>query len=288
MLVTMSRAGAALVLLLGASLVLGTVWRPQDVPESCVVAQASASIPDLHEASGLAVSRRDRGLLWSHNDSGNEAVLFALDVAGTLRGRLRVPIRTRDWEDISAAQCPSGPCLYLADIGDNQARRQRVTIYRIQEPAPDAAETAPADVLHATYPDGPHNAEAMFVIGDELFVVTRDRVGAVYRVAVPHVREARMTFERLGELGLANVSDAEASFDEQVVVVRNALEAVFYRTTDLTAGRTVPFQRIAIRGLREAQGEGVALDGDVLYLASEGGPWNRAGSLLSLRCRVTP
>jgi hypothetical protein len=44
--------------------------------------------------------------------------------------------------------------------------------------------------------------------------------------------------------------------------------------------------RIPIGGLREAQGEGVALDDGTLYLASEGRPWTGGGSLLTLRCTL--
>lgn len=57
------------------------------------------------------------------------------------------------------------------------------------------------------------------------------------------------------------------------------------RTDDLIAGRNVPYLRIPIGGLREAQGEGVALDGKMLYLSSEGSQWNRAGRVVSLRCQ---
>ena len=284
----MIRKAAVMVLLLGtlgALLLLGNSWGPEAPPGPCLIAHGPARLPDLPEASGLAVSRRDRALLWSHNDSGNDAVLVALDVTGALRGRLRVPVRTRDWEDVSAARCPSGECLYLADIGDNQARRSRITIYRIPEPPANAAETAAPEVFDATYADGPHNAEAMFVVGTDLFIVTRDRTGVIYRAQAPPSGGGALTFERIGELGLQAVSDAEASPDEQVVVVRNSREAVFYRAADLIAGRAVPDLRLSIEGLREAQGEAVALDGDMLYLASEG---RRAGSLLSLRCRLRP
>jgi hypothetical protein len=252
------------------------------------MASGPASLPDLPEASGLAVSRRDRSVLWSHNDSGNDAVLVALDVSGAVRGRLRVPIRTRDWEDVSAATCRSGTCLYLADIGDNRAERPRIAVYRIPEPAPNAAETPAPDVFAATYADGPHNAEAMFVVGTGLYIVTRDRRGGLYHAAAPPSGDGELIFQRLGELGLAAVTDAEASPDEQMVVVRTAREAVFYQTADLMAGRTVPYRRIPIDGLREPQGEGVALDVETLYLASEGRGWNRAGSLISLRCRFLP
>jgi hypothetical protein len=211
-------------------------------------------------------------------------MLFALDVAGTVRGRVRVPIRTIDWEDISAARCPSGDCLYIADIGDNRLTRRRVRIYRVPEPAPGDAETAPPEAFDGTYTDGPHNAEAMFVIGVDLFIVTRDRVGGVYRARWSGSHD--LTFQPVGRLGLAAVTDAEASRDEKSVVVRTSHEAVFYRTRDLTVGGNVPYLRIPLDGLREPQGEGVAVDGSMLYLSSEGGPLRRAGWFVSLRCSL--
>ena len=72
--------------------------------------------------------------------------------------------------------------------------------------------------------------------------------------------------------------------DGTVVVVRTSHEAVLYRTADLIDGWPVPFERIPLDGLRERQGEGVALDGNLLYLSSEG---RSAGSLLSLRCDLS-
>ena len=99
LIVTAIAAGA--VLLVGVALVV--MWRwPQNTTGPCVVANRSL-LPGVPETSGLAVSRRTPGLLWTHNDSGNEAVLFAIDASGTDRGRVRLPIRTRDWEDVSAA-----------------------------------------------------------------------------------------------------------------------------------------------------------------------------------------
>ena len=276
--------GAAAVLLLGASLLASWMFRPGQSAGPCVVASGPAVVPEIPETSGLAVSRRNPGLLWSHNDSGNAAVLYALDTAGTVRGQVRVPIRTRDWEDVSATRCSSGDCLYIADIGDNRVARRRIQIYRVPEPAPDDAETAPPEVFPASYADGPHNAEALFVIGADLFIITRDRTGAVYRSTMTPSDTRELTLTRVGELGLGAVTDAEASRDEQSVVVRTSREAVLYRTADLVRGVFVPYLRIPIDGLKEPQGEGVALDGNMLYLSSEGRPWNRAGRFVSLRC----
>jgi hypothetical protein len=125
----------------------------------------------------------------------------------------------------------------------------------------------------------------MFVVGEDLFIITRDRIGGVYRTAVTGSRE--LTFQRIGQLGLAAVSDAEATRDEKSVVVRTSHEALLYRTDDLKGGGSVPYLRIPIDGLMEAQGEGVAIDGSIFYLSSEGSPWNRAGRLLALRCNVS-
>ena len=65
-------------------------------------------------------------------------------------------------------------------------------------------------------------------------------------------------------------------------------EVIIYRTADVIRGGTVPYGlRIPIGGLKEPQGEAVALDASgMLYLASEGRPWNRAGRFISLRCSL--
>src|SRR5882672_6380168 len=127
-------------------IVVAVIVRPDDAAAPCVVVHPATMLPEIPEASGLAVSRRNPGILWSHNDSGHAPVLFAVDAAGALRGRVRVPILTRDWEDVSAARCPAGDCLYIADIGDNGLARRRIQIYRVPEPAPGDAETAPPEV----------------------------------------------------------------------------------------------------------------------------------------------
>lgn len=269
----------------GASLLAAWLASPQQSAGPCVVASGPAKLPEIPETSGLAISRRNPGLLWSHNDSGNAAVLFALDARGVVRGRVRVPKDTRDWEDISAARCPRGDCLYIADIGDNGSQRRQVTIYRVPEPARGDAQTAPPEVFNATYVDGPHNAEALFVVDADLFIVTKDRAGSVYRATITPTGSRQLTFQRVGQLGIAMVTDAETSRDGTSVVVRTTDEVVLFRTADLIRGTYTPFFRTRIDGLREPQGEGVALDGDMLYLSSEGGRDGAAGWFMSLRCR---
>jgi hypothetical protein len=271
---------------LGGPLLAAWIWRPDTSAGPCVVTGGPTALPELMESSGLAIGRRNPGLLWSHNDSGNAAILFGLDPTGAIRARVRVPIVTLDWEDVSAARCPAGDCLYIADIGDNRQTRQRIRIYRVREPALGDTETPAPDVFTAAYADGPHNAEAMFVVDASLFIVTRDRSGGVYRAPMPASGSGELMFHRIGELGLAAVTDAEAFRDGASLVVRTSHEALMYRTADVIQGKNTPYFRIPLDGLREPQGEGVAIDGNVLYLSSEGREWNRGGWLTSLRCEL--
>lgn len=277
--------GVIAVLLSGA---VPIAWMLQPVSSAgpCVVVKGPAMLPEIPETSGLATSRRASGVLWSHNDSGNAAVLFALDATGTVHGRVRVPVLTLDWEDISAAACPAGDCLYIADIGDNALIRPQIFIYRVAEPGPTEAEAAPVEVFTARYADGAHNAESLFVIGEDLFIVTRDRTGVVYRARPLPSGHRELTFERVGALGLPSVTDAETARDGRFVVVRTSREAVLYKSADVIRNAFVPYFRIPIGGLREPQGEGVALDGNLLYLSSEGRRWNTAGRIVTLRCEL--
>src|SRR6185503_14320522 len=158
------RLGLSAVIVVAAFLVVALFSRPHNTAGPCEVT-GRAMLPDVPEASGLAVSRGSPGLIWTHNDSGNDAVLFALDDSGAMRGRVRVPILMRDWEDISAAPCASvrlragqaRDCLYLGDIGDNSFNRRRIQVLVVAEPDAGAAETAHPEVFNVAYPDGAHN-----------------------------------------------------------------------------------------------------------------------------------
>lgn len=84
-------------------------------------------LPGLPEASGLAVSLLIPDRLWTHNDG--EPTLFALDTRGAVTARVRLSGAVLDdWEAVAVGPCPTGSCLYVADIGDNNAQRKRITI----------------------------------------------------------------------------------------------------------------------------------------------------------------
>src|SRR5687768_8112521 len=63
------------------------------------------------ESSGLTVSRRYPGVIWTHNDGGFQ-FLFAVNRSGKFLGGFQVPGNLVDWEDIAI---DNGGNLYLAD-----------------------------------------------------------------------------------------------------------------------------------------------------------------------------
>src|SRR5690606_37241503 len=119
--------------------------------------------------------------LWTHNDAGNDAELFAVDATGALVGRVQVSgVAAQDWEDIEFGPCAGGSCLYIADIGDHDAVRDHVTVYQVQEPEEGATEGTGAVALDARFADGPQDAEAFFVLPEgEAFLVTKGRTGPI-------------------------------------------------------------------------------------------------------------
>jgi hypothetical protein len=122
----------------------------------------------------------------------------------------------------------------------------------------------------------------MFVLGAQLVIVPKDRTGGLYQATVFNSRD--LTFRRTGQLGLALVTDAEASPDEKSVVVRTGGEVAIYGASALLNGGSKPNFRMSLGWLSEPQGEGVALNGDTLFLSSEGGAGKRPGSFVRLRC----
>lgn len=150
-------------------LLLVTACRSPDplrtVPPSAIGPVVPFSNAALREASGIAPARR-AGHAWLIEDSGNPPELVAVDLAsGTVQQRVRLRgARNRDWEAVAAGPCPDATarCLVVGDVGDNQSRREFVTLYRTREPAADAAE-AEAERLDLVLEGGPTDIEALTV-----------------------------------------------------------------------------------------------------------------------------
>ncbi len=279
-----------------------------------LVIQATFQSPRLVESSGVAVSRAYPGVLWTHNDSGDGPYLYATDLRGTDRGALLVPgAQAIDWEDMALGACPvafklqSGPCIYLADTGDNLEVRPYVTIYAIPEPAPPerAGDTlgttrAPA-VLRLRYPDGPHDVEAVYVSPRDtaVYLVSKGAVRGtairLYRVDPSAWRAPDTTFDIVvatlvqtldiqpsSEAGRV-VTAGAVSTDGRVVALRTYAEIYLFRPGvggRLLAVRDRPCD---IAGL-QIGGEAIDFLGDSTFVLTSEASSYRKGRIDTVTC----
>ncbi|MEM1350601.1 MAG: hypothetical protein AAGI01_18715 [Myxococcota bacterium] len=166
------------------------LWLPTGLPEESVMwseSSARGTIWSLaiDEASGLAFSRLHDATLWTHNDSGDEPILYALSTTGSEIARIRVDIdEVFDAEDLATGPCSqtdSSPCIYFADMGDNRHRREHIIVYRIREPARLMREerVGVAERWIVTFPQGAHDAETLLVDPRDarVFIVQKARHG---------------------------------------------------------------------------------------------------------------
>jgi hypothetical protein len=270
-----------------------------DPTAACRVAGSSRPLPDLPEASGIARGRRPPHLLWMHDDSAAPEVL-GFDPDGQQRARVRVTgAAVEDWEDLAIGPCPSGTCLYIADIGDNDAERARITVYRIPEPSATDRATAPAEVFHAVYPNGPRDAESVLVTAEgRIIVATKGRETALYQFPPVLTSGGVAVLERLLLLDedesrskrgrpASRVTGGSVSSDGKWMAVRSYTALRFFRSSDLLAGRTDRSVSVDLTALDEPQGEGVAFgEAGAVYLVSEGGGRGRPGRLTPLTCQL--
>ncbi len=260
---------------------------------------------ELVETSGLAWSRRDRDLLWAHNDSGDTARVFALGLDGRDRGIVVVDgAAAVAWEDLALQRGPGKRTNYLwaGDIGDNASARAEIVVYRFAEPdppGPGGTVHTTADMFTLRYEDQPHDAEALIAddrTGD-LVVITKagDGPPGIYVARASELQAGTTaTLRRVGDLtlpdgaragtpdlgvfgGLAHlVTGADASGAGRIAAVRTYGGVSLYawpKGTALTDALTAtgcaapaPFD------LSHPQGEAIAVarNGRAYATASEG------------------
>jgi hypothetical protein len=250
----------------------------------------------IQEASALVASQQYPGVYWTLNDHGGPPTLIAFDDQGRPRGEFSVTSAVNtDWEALQPGPGrDGGPALYIGDIGDNAAHRRDVTIYRVPEPRPaapangepNATPTPPAEAFTLTYPDGPHNAEALLVHPKtgEIVVISKDPKGRSSVYQLPRLpksggvsrleRVAGLDVSALGSPGDL-VTDASISPDGHRVAVRTYTSVLEYDLADGAALASIWSQTPRISRLDDGpKGEGITYrtDGPAVMTIGEGSP----------------
>ena len=270
--------------------------QPRTSPYRPPTTLATIKDKSISESSGLVASRSTPGAYWTHNDSGDGPLIYALDTRGDSLGVFRVTgAQARDWEDISAGPGPqpNRSYLYIGDMGDNNRVRPEIIVYRVAEPALTAAtrrftktrpgSTEAADVIRLKYPDGANDAEALLVHPrtGNIYIVTKVLLvnPGVYEAVAPFTSGKSITMRRVGEAQVSNlfgggVTGGSISPDGRRVAVCDyfqgyevVLPVGVSNFNEIWKQRMVP---IDLGKLKQGEAISYRLDGKALLATSEG------------------
>jgi hypothetical protein len=242
--------------------------------------------PRAVELSGLVATPDGYVSIVDSQFDPDQVVIVYLDQACGVVRTEGYPTPPRDPEDLAVA--PDG-ALWVADIGDNitaSEHRSTIALWRIPP------EGGAAVIHRLTYPDGPHDAEALlFAAGGTPIVVTKELgdTAYLYQSAVPLVPDSAegvpmrlvgelhptisgSTATDLGGLVEAMVTGAAMSPDRTRVALRSYADAYEWDVPDGDVVKAITTTEPRITPLPgETQGEAIAytVDGQSLVTISD-------------------
>jgi len=234
--------------------------------------------PLLEEVSGLVASQRYPNRLYVQTDSGGEAAVFVLDTLGNELGRLDLSgLKNRDWEDIAIGPGPNGSSyIYVAEIGDNEAKYEEIYLYRFTEP--ELLQAIPSDAIDQVrlqYPGGSKDAETLLAdpISGTLFLVSkREPKNALYQVPATAFEKGSGTLEKVHEFDFNSSVGGDISKDGSQILIKTYL-AVFYwkRTDKQSLVEALKAEPMRLPYVPEPQGEAIGFNfkGDAYFTLSE-------------------
>jgi hypothetical protein len=256
-----------------------TVFAVQSIPAFAAqpgpVQRCRVSDNRLAELSGLAADGEN---WYAVPDGGTQLRVAVLRKDCSVLRMITAAVDPFDVEDLARG---SDGRLWLADIGDNGHKRTTISLHVL----PSRGRPA---LYRLTYPDGPHDAEALVLDRrDRPYVITKEVLGGagVYRPAGPLSGAGPTPLERVATLrmppsttpggppgifGATLVTGAATSADGGVLAVRTYTDAYLYPVPgdDLVAALAAKPVRVPLPG--EPQGEAIAFEPDgTLLSASE-------------------
>src|SRR3954468_16497072 len=273
--------------------VLATPVAAADPSDVCVI-----NDPRAMELSGLVATPAGYVTINDSNLDANRIRIFYLDQNCKITKAVPYPSAARDPEDLAVG--PDGT-LWVADIGDNRTNdvhRTSIALWRVP------ADGSPPVINRLTYPDGPHDAEALLFAGDGTpVVITKEVTGRsglyVPTGALQPNATAAVALKKVGEFapvasGMQNsfgligellVTGAATSPDRHRIVLRTYTAAYEW---DVPGGDVVKAITTTTARLTplpdEAQGESIAYtaDGSAFLTVSD-----RTDGPVTIR-RITP
>lgn len=255
------------------------------------------------ESSGLAASGAQKNILWTHNDSGNAPIIYAMDYEGKNKGSFYLDdVVNRDWEDMASFRWQNRDYLLVADTGDNYQINLTSYIYVFQEPifqetvlqeqvrhelSNNASSRSPVWVIEYQYEDGLlYDVEAVTVdltTQQILLLTKRTKTAQIFVLPLLLPSELlpseQLTAEpvfkakRLGELpGIKNPTAMDYSASRgQIAILSYGRVHLFDKKPQQSWVSTFrkPSQVLKFRGLYQPEALCFSVDGKQLFISSE-------------------
>jgi len=224
----------------------------------------------INEASGIAASRKNPGVLWTHNDSGDPNRVFAFNTHGEHLGVYYIDgAGALDWEDMAVGPGPGSGVqyLYIGDIGDNLSQRELKYIYRVPEPDVDSNQTPIDTTIYGTeiitykYPDGKRDAETVMVdpLTKDIYVVSkRENNVRVYRAQYPQSITDTLILEHKVTLDSTQITGGDISPSGLEILIKTYFNIFYwYREPGQELWDALANEPLIVPYVWEPQGEAV-------------------------------
>lgn len=245
---------------------------------------------EIDEASGIAESRLNPGIFWTHND-GDEGKIYAFWKNGQHLAEYKIDSKSiNDLEDIAIGPGPvdGRSYIYIGDIGDNSENRKHKYIYRISEPEvkagqkPFKGEIKDFDLIEFSYPDGNKDSEALLIdpLTKDIYLISkRDKKAHIYRLKYPQDLNTSTVAELMGEMQIgrssgeaSGITGGDISPNGKEILIKDYFNMYYYSIDGNESVSTALKKKVnKVNYDPEPQGEAVCwgADGSGYYVVSE-------------------
>ncbi len=241
---------------------------------SCTITDAR-----LAELSGLVVLG-DKMLAIA--DGGDEVSVLVLDDSCAVTDVRTAPVDPYDPEDLAVS---ADGTIWIADTGDNAGDRPTVALHALHA-------DGRTSLYRLSYPDGPHDAEALVLAPDGTpHLVTKEVLGAsqVFRPSADLVDGSTVALEQVGTVNLTLtgtpggpvgragqllVTGGAVSGDGRLIALRTYTDAYLWPLAGSDVPAALEAEPIRIPLPQSPQGEAISFgtDNRSVVIASEGSP----------------
>jgi hypothetical protein len=236
----------------------------------------------LKEISGIASSVANPGMLWAHNDSGNEPEIYLIDEKLDIRATIKLDrVSNRDWEDIAVGPGPvaGATYVYLGDIGDNDGKYQYKYIHRFPEPEMkegiNVLTITDFETIVFELEGSVKDTESLLIdpASKNLYLISkREDPVYLYELKYPYDKGDTVSASRLFSMPFTEIVGADCQIRNGNVLIKN-YSSVFYweNKNGESVATLLKKSPLQIPYMEEPKGEAISWssDGSGFYTISE-------------------